>query len=835
MIRLAALLSASLIWSLAVAKPAAGQPGRGRIEALLRRMTLDEKLSLVHGTRDPEELGEAGYWPGLARLGIPPLRFADGPPGVNVNREATAMPAPVGLAATFSPEAARLYAVVLGREARSLGQNVLLAPHINIVRDPLFRRNHTTFSEDPLLNARLSAAEIRGIQSQGIMAMAKHLVVYNGADNVEVDERTLHEFYLPAFEAAVKTGVAAVMCAYNRVNGPWACENAGIGRGILRDLWGFQGFVASDWGAVHSPLAIVKGTDLEMPGREIAGREGPYFGSGLPAAIESGVVPLQAIDAAVASILSQMDRFHLLGTKRAVRTDPIDVAADAAIARQIAVQGAVLLRNDGALPLTASDLQSLALIGPTAGQLASGFLGERAFGFESRLVSPLVALRKTASDARIAYSPGVDLTGVPIPTALLSGNGRPEPPGLPGATVDFQGRSAVASGADFSWQGTLAIPVEGDYTFLVQPVLEGGSEGGGTILIDGRVVARTGGPGFGGTGMKTRKWSSLIPTTDGRDNGRGSAHLTAGGHPIELRAASFGEGPLSIRYAWITPKARNDAIAAAAALARAARTAVVFAWSESGAGFSLPEDQDRLIAAVAAANPNTIVVLNIGGPVSMPWKESVRAILEMWYPGQEGGWATADILLGRANPGGKLPVTFPVRLEDSPVHAPQHAERLTRAQTATGSNALTVFSEGIAVGYRWYDQQRIEPLFPFGHGLSYTRFEYSDLAVTRGRRGVEIVFTIRNTGSRAGAEVPQVYVGAPEHPPVPMVPKSLAGFERVELKPGRSAKLRIAVPRRALSYWSTGSHGWIVAEGERPVLVGSSSRDIRLKGTIPAK
>ncbi len=506
--------------------PAAGQaPGRD-ILALLRQMTLDEKISLVHGARDPKSLGQAGYWPGLPRLGIPPLRFADGPPGVNVNRDATALPAPVGLAATFNPEVARLYGVVLGREAKALGQDVFLAPYVNIVRDPLFRRNHTTLSEDPLLAARLGAEVTTGIQSQGVMAQVKHLAGYSGFDNVLIDERTLHEVYLPAFEAAVKAGVASVMCAYNMINGSWGCENGELQNDILRRQWGFKGFVTSDWGAVHSPGAITKGLDLEMPGREIAGRRGGvYFTEALKAAVESGAVPVSSIDQAVGRILYEMDRFGLLGRKPLARAAKINIGADAKSVQGIAEQSAVLLKNDGdALPLAAADLESLAVIGPTGGQLAAGFMGERAQGFEARLVAPLAALKRLVPRAKVVYSVGVDLTGVPIP--------------------DIKGPAALEPGAEYAWAGTLRALEGGDYTFMVQPATGGGAEGGGTISIDGRMVARTGGPGFGGSGVAAKKWSSLLPTTDGRDNGRGTAHLSAGDHRIEITAHSIGEAPL---------------------------------------------------------------------------------------------------------------------------------------------------------------------------------------------------------------------------------------------------------------------------------------------------
>jgi beta-glucosidase len=403
----------------------------------------------------------------------------------------------------------------------------------------------------------------------------------------------------------------------------------------------------------------------------------------------------------------------------------------------------------------------------------------------------------------------VDLTGVPIPG--------------PRDSLDFH-----RPPGEYSWSGTLAVAEEGDYTFLVQP-----ASGSGSIALDGRQVARTGGPGFGVT---TRKWSSLLPTTDGRDNGRGGTlRLTKGPHAIAIAANSTSEEPLAIRFRWITPEVRRAGIEAAASAAKKASTAVVFAWNGAGPSLALPEDQDKLIERVAAANPRTLVVLNTGGPVAMPWKDRVPAILEMWYSGQEGAWATANVLLGRANPGGKLPVTFPVRLEDSPSRAAEHPERLGPAAPpgASGTNPdapAVTFSEGIAVGYRWYDQQSIEPLFPFGHGLSYTRFEYSDLNVVAAASGLNVSFTLRNAGRVGGTEVAQIYLGPAEGAPVQMAMKSLAAFRRVELGAGQCRRITLHVDARALEYWSVDRHDWVWSGDERAVYAGSSSRDIRLEG-----
>jgi len=397
------------------------------------------------------------------------------------------------------------------------------------------------------------------------------------------------------------------------------------------------------------------------------------------------------------------------------------------------------------------------------------------------------------------------------------------------------GPSALEPGTEYRWAGTLTVPQEGDYTFMVQAG-GAGAEGGGAIGIDGYTTARSG--AFGTGGVVEKKWSSLLPTTDGRDNARATVHLAAGPHRIEVTASSIGGAPLDMRFAWMTPALRRANIAGAVAAARAARTVVLFAWSDVGLTFSLPEAQDELITEVAAANPRTIVVLNNGSPVAMPWKDRVGAILEMWYPGQEGGWAAADLLLGRASPGGKLPVTFPVKLDDAPARAAGHPERMAPplppgVPGGVDANAPPVtFSEGIAVGYRWYDQQEIEPLFPFGHGLSYTTFDYSDVVVKRVADGIEVVFTVRNAGARRGAEVPQVYLGPARGLPVPMAPKALASFRRIDLDSGESRRVAMHVDARQLSYWSAARHGWVVADGGRPVYVGASSRDIRLRALL---
>lgn len=832
---------------------AAPAPPSARVQGLLGQMTLDEKLSMVAGARDPAYAGEAGYITGVPRLGIPPLRLADGPAGVYLRYETTALPQPITLAATFSTDFSRRYGEVLGRESRAMRNDVFLGPMVNIMRVPNWGRNATSYGEDPFLIAQMGAANIEGVQSTGTLATVKHFIANNqslhqgggffGADgkSFEVDERTLHEIYLPGFEAAFKAGVASAMAAYNKTNGYWNAENPANLTGILRDELGWNGFVVSDWHANRSTASIVAGLDMEMPAFgpiQLLGREGPKWGPRLKAAIEARQIPESALDRAVGRILGQMDRFGMLDGTRLPAPDRIDVEAHAAFARQVAAEGAVLLKNaNGALPLGPKDLSNLLLVGPTAAQLA---VGSGVSGFKDRFVAPLDALKSAAgAGARISFSVGDPLTGVAIPSTALtpaSGAGagltRQPADGSPAvvdATLDFVGARAFPIGRGYTWKGTLKVPVAGEYTLQMQ------SWGGSAILkVDGQQRAFAAYVRFG-HGIP-RNSSSVVPTTDGLDNAQVAIKLEANkAYAIEVEAQAEPESQLQVRLAWVTPEMRQSAHAAAVAAAKTAGTVVLFAWARSGefddpdAALRLPNDQDALIDAVASANPNTIVVLNSASPHDMPWRDKVKAILYMWFPGQEGGGATADVLLGKVSPGGKLPMTFPRSPADVPAYSAAHPERYA------GDATRVVYSEGIFTGYRHYEQNRIRPLFPFGFGLSYTTFAYSGLKVVPANGGFDVSFTVRNTGKVAAAEVAQVYVGRPMRAPVPMAPKALAGFARVPLQPGESRSVTVHLAPRQLSYWDVGSDTWKVATGKRAVMVGASSEAIRLDAQIDVR
>lgn len=803
----------AVLAALALLATPVGLARADRVDALLAALTLDEKVALLHGAEDPlTAIGSraqrgAGYLPGVARLGIPPLRLTDGPAGIRTGLPATAMPAPIALAASFDVALARRFGAVLGREARANNQDVVLGPMVDIARVPVAGRSFETLGEDPLLAGRIAAAEVAGIETQGVIATVKHLVANTQEDHrqavdARVDGRTLREIYLPVFAAA---GASAVMCGYHKVNGVPACENAALLDGLLRGELGVRGFIVSDWGATHSTLpSLAAGLDLEM-------WSGRHFG-GLAELVRAGVVTEARLDQSVRRILAAMARVGLLDGER---DGEVDHALHRRIALEVALAGAVLLRNEGGvLPLQRG--VRVAVIGPSAARPLTGG------GGSSRVPAPdarsaLDALRERFGDA-ITYAIGHELDGEVVPaTALRDLRGQP-------ATLDL----TLPPGTRWRWTGRLTAPATGLYELRLQagplgqdvasPWVEGGRA---WLRLDGFTVAEAGGIFGGGAG--------LLPTADGLGNAVARLHLDAGAtHRVTVTAEVHSRVPLRLRLAWITPDLRERRIAEAAAAARAADVAVVFAFDEAGEGrdrpsLALPGAQDRLIAAVAAANPRTVVVLSTAGPVLMPWLGRTAAVLQTWYPGVEGGPATAALLCGEASPSGRLPMTFPADPARTPVSPPERYP---------GRDGVASYDEGVLVGYRWYDAQRETPLFPFGHGLGYARFAYDDLRVAQVGDAIEASFRLRNDGPVAAAEVPQLYVGPPGTAPVPMPPRALADFTRIRLAPGESRIVTLRAEPRSLSYWSETAGRWELATGERPVWIGASSRDLRLADSV---
>jgi beta-glucosidase len=819
----------------AVAAPAA-VTGNARVDELLSEMTFDEKIGMIHGEdEDPATFqGQAGYLQGVPRLGIPSLRFADGPPGVLTRVPSMALTATMGLAATFSREDARANGIVIARDARSLGIDITLQPFINIDRDLTFERGYNTFGEDPLLTGQIAAAEIRGIQEQGILAQAKHYVGYDGGTDVAIGPQALHEIYVAPFSDVVDAGVASIMCSYNKINGPYACNNPDTLNTILRDQVGFQGFVTSDWGANHTLLYVNDGLDMEMPGPFVKNMT-----EAMRKAVDAGQVSEATIDRAVGRILCQMDRFGLLDGKVKHNITPIDIAADAPVVQKTDEDAAVLLKNDGdTLPLTKEDLNSVALIGPGAGQtMAIGIPDEKAVGIHSREIGPFYALEKDTAgnaDVHIRYAVADDLTGTPIPAEFLFHDGKPGLERRSGAgsvpqidpQINFTSAAgrALPANSTYSWDGMLQVASTGTYTLFLQNLGCFAS-----LTLDDKKLASD--EQMVGHGIVTQAGQDyVLPSSDGLDNLPVRIDLTAGSHRLKLTMQpDMSNQPTQVRLNWVTPEQQRANHDAAIRVARESRMAIVFAWGADNPAFQLAGDQDKLIADVAAVNPNTVVVLNVSQPAAMPWLPKVKSVLQMWFPGDEGGWATANLLLGKVSPAGRLPFTWPQRLDQGVANDSAHAERESRLE----GKGKTVYSEGIFMGYRWYDQQKLVPLFPFGYGLSYTRFDYSNLRVAHSADGgLDVHFDLRNSGPRASDEVPQVYLDAPEEQPgggVEFAVHALAAFDRIQLAAGESREMTLHVPLRSLEYWSAGANRWILAAGPRSVRVGASSRDFRLQ------
>ena len=967
-----AVLMAGAVSSSASSEPANTAPGWGvgtlteaELHALIGQMTLAEEVAMIHGAPEGANcnsnpangpifpvispsvqgcVGQAGYNNGVPRLGIPPLRQTDGPAGVRLNHQETALPAPVGLTATFDRAAAEDYGRVIGREGRATNQDVLYAPMINQVAYPTGGRNFETLGEDPFLAGELVAPEVQGVQDEGLIATLKHFA-QNDFENarmqtsIAIGEQTLHELELKSFEKGIAAGAGAVMCAYSRVNDVYSCSNEELLNQILRGMFGFTGWVLSDFGATHRLSDLINGLDSAMPNGNAAGlvdgddatpnnlREPPGVGApgtghtlthailngtdAVPLANDWPAVPAHsgaewkaALDSAVFHILTSMNEAGLLeGTQYGSRhTDGTpyvpprpDLAAlvpgDFQVAEAVAEKSATLLANDRGLPLSSGDLRKgVVVMGPTATAPYLGGGGSAHVTPFEPVQNPLSALRKDAgSRARVGWVPGYDLDGELVPasavpqgwlrtqisTTLPPSGSAPDPcSGTCAAdrtepTVDAIGEDSLPSGTAWRWQGKLTAPSAGAWQLKVFVAGQSSAQ----LFVDGLATAQRRvnigafGTSGGIGGSATPAWDGLNQTQKSHDpslpqlqQGAFTITLAAGEtHDLDLRAYGNSTDPLQVRFAWVPPDWQAQKIAEAVAAARAARKAVIFAYDDGTegvdrggndqvAGLKLPGYQDDLIAAVAAANPHTVVVLNTGDPVTMPWAGDVAAILEMWYPGQRGAEATADALLGRDNPSGKLPVTFPEGTNfptfdpgctdtsitgNCPLYPgtaqPGFVSGLHSYRTIT--NQLT---NGIFQGYRWYDKHEVAPLFAFGHGLSYTKFSYSKLNAAPHGDGFDVSFVVRNTGSRAGAEVPQLYLGAPHEPPAgaQFAVRALAGFKRISLDRGQSKTVRLHVDERELSYWSASRHDWAVATGERTLSVGASSRDLRLETTI---
>jgi beta-glucosidase len=832
-----------------------------RTSRLLAEMTLQEKVAMMHGVCRFEIPGcgfTIGKIPANERLGIPALHMTDGPAGVRNGQPATSFPAPVAIAASWNTELAYEVAAAIGLETLARGQDVLLSPMINVVRVPLAGRNFETFGEDPHLLSRMAVAHIRGVQDQGVMANAKHYILNNQEWDrrrvtVTVGERALREIYLPAFEAAVtEANVASIMCSYNREDGTHVCHNKRLLSDLLRGEVGFRGFVVTDWNALRdsdaTPMsAIAAGLNVVMPWPK-GDVYGPPFEDGKPQpdpdgslppiplvqAVQAGDVDEADVDALVADVLRTMFRFGVFEREDGPLGD-LPFERHRKISRRAAEQGAVLLKNkDEALPLRADD--TVAVIGDRAFRGTTGGGGSSAVHSYYDPVAPLEAIRASAPAMRVHATRGIDeLPG----SAAIRESAWTQSAGPGGVRAEYFDNDALDGDPAltraepriaFDWSRfapQAAIPVNGwsaRFTGIMTPpvsgeyVIELVRSGAARAWLDGEPLFSAASWQHGG--LET--FTSQVELEAGRP------------YSVVVEYRDINQRHALVKLGWTVPglDVREEMVADAAAAAAKSNVAVVFVGDPASEGrdrpgLSLGEGANRLISSVAAANPRTVVVLSAGAPIAMPWIDEVAAVLLAWYPGQEDGRAVANLLTGASNPSGKLPVTFGRQLQDYPANTPEQYPGIAPADAPDETWRESVYSEGVFVGYRHFERAGIEPLFPFGHGLSYTTFDWQDAHVEAdGQGGWNASLVIENTGSRAGAEVVQLYV-APPGRAAPRPPKELRAFARVELAAGESKRVSLNVPGDALRYWNKEESSWATESGVHEILLGASSSDIR--------
>lgn len=817
-----------------------------RVDSLLRQMTLDEKLGMLGGVNFFD-------MPGVPRLGIPTLGTADSPFGVRATGPATLYVSGIALAATWDTALARRVGTEIGRDARARGKHYSLGPGADAYRTPLGGRNFEYLGEDPFLASRMAVGFITGMQSQGVSATIKHFIgneseFGRNTTDSRIDERTLREINLPVFEAAIKEAhVGAVMPSYNLTNGEYMTANRHLLTDLLKREWGFSGVLMSDWGAVHSAQGAANGgTDIEMPGPQHMSHDS------LMALIQSGRVSQSTIDDKVRRLLRNIVRF---GWMERPQLDPT-IPRYSQTGRQAALDGEreaiVLLKNDGPiLPLDRQRLHTVAVIGPNAfpsGTLLGGGsatiptyhtvsflegisndLGTAASVVNARgipsIATAVFATRFTTTAA--GTTPGLtaelfntpDLSGAPVSTRVdrIVNVGRPFDiaalaSGEPVDLASLFGGPREPPGT--RWTGYYKPEKSGTVDIVVQ--MGGFSSAGYRLYVDDKLVAD--------------RWSRMQAIVEAT-----SVALDATPHKVVLEhhvAPGFG-GPV-VKMGIVPEGSWVDSSAIAmAAKADVVVLAVGFDAQSETEGwdrtFGLPPGQDELIERVAAANPRTVVVVTSGGGVDMRrWIDKVPAVLQGWYPGQEGGTALAEVLLGEVNPSGHLPATFERRLEDNPAYANWFE--------TPGTNRIE-YKEGVFVGYRGFDHNGTAPLFPFGQGLSYTSFGYANLTVTpvTGTGGApphwDVAFDITNSGARAGTAVAQLYVASPAGA-VPRPPKELKGFARITLQPGETKRVTIPVGLRSLAYYDVSGHDWRADQGTYKLLVGNSSADTPLSGAI---
>ena len=801
-----------------------------RIEALISELTLEEKVSILSGS-------SAWHTTAVPRLNIPRVKMTDGPIGARGDSVSGAtsacFPSASCLSSSWDKDSVEEIAKAIGIEAKSKDADVLLGPTINLHRHPLGGRHFECYSEDPLLTGELASSYVRGVQSVGVSACLKHFI---GNDteyqrhfvSSNIDDRTLRELYLLPFEMGVKAGSLSVMSAYNQLNNVFCSSNEQILTNILKEEWNFPGYVVSDWGAAQDTIGNANGgLDCEMPGPARS------WGENLVKAVNNGKVDEEVVDDKVRRILRVADFTGRLDDPTESPEQSNDLEEDRLLIRTAGSEGMVLLKNDQVLPFKKETVKKLAVIGPNA--LKGQYLGGGSASLNPHyVVHPLEGLKSAFGDsAEINYAkgchtykflPGIssdlfkendgfkvefyngqDFEGSPIETKILKGN---KFWAMGGFGLDIVAQSERPS-LSVRFSGELQPEHSGEYNFEIFSIGPSKLSINGENLID--------------------NWSSQEP---------GDAFFGMGSAP-KREKIKFEKGKtysLEVEYKWegrfpavqigMQPPDQFDLMEEAINLAKEADAVVLIAgtnsdWETEGndrANLELPSNQNELIETICKLNKNTVVVLNTGSPCEMPWIDNVNAILQCWFPGQEFGNSLADILIGKVNPSGKLPTTFPKKLSDTPAYS-----------TYPGKDLQMDYEEGLFIGYRWYDRESIEPLFPFGHGLSYTSFEYSNLRAIppKGNSSVAAFeVDITNTGDVAGKEVLQGYITVNKSQ-IERPQKELKKFEKISLESGETKKVKFELSEKDLSFWSTENNAWQVEPAEYLFSIGASATDIK--------
>lgn len=799
-----------------------------RVDDFLSRMTLDEKIDYIGGYN-------GFYIRAIPRLGMPEIKLTDGPVGTHKDGKSTAYPAGVTTASTWNKSLVYELGRQLGRDSRARGVHILLGPGINILRAPMCGRNFEYFTEDPYLNAETACAYVSGLQDQRVAATLKHYAANNqewDRNNVssDIDERVLHEIYLPAFKAAIqKAGAACVMDSYNLINGVHATQNDYLNNHVLRRMWGFDGIVMSDWSATYDAVEAANGgLDLEMPRAKWMNTK--YL---IPA-IENGSVEIETINEKVRRILRVIFKFGFFDNPQLDSTIPLDNPDGAKVALEIAREGIVLLKNDNnILPIKDKDLK-IAVIGPNANSYISG--GGSSYTFPFHSVSLLDGLRSMKSESnQLTYSPGLPTLPETVAASIFytdkgsSTKGlkaeyfnNPRLKGSPeytridsivnianGYHIATENRGLPYDHCSIRWTGVIRPDKDADYRFLVRGF------DGFRLFIDDKPVINE----WRDQGITMRE--TVLSLKAGEE------------YPVILEYFA-NVHPVDISFGWREDK---NLFAEAAEIASNADIAIVsVGFNESleresnDRPFDLPEFQDELIKTVIAANPNTVVLLNAGSNVNMSqWQNDVKGIVYLGYPGQEGGTAAAEIIFGKINPSGKLPVTFEKKWEDNPA-APYYYD--------SDGDKRVEYGEGLYLGYRHFDSHNVKPSYAFGFGKSYSDFEFSNLKVKKtGNRsdiGYEVSFDVKNIGKMDGKETAQLYI-RPINPKVDRPYKELKAYDKQMIKAGKKVKFYMTIDKDAFSYYDSTIHNFKFDDGEYEILIGNSSDNTPLHKTIQIK